>query len=195
MASRGHRVIGCAQYLLPEDRYPADFSFSKKDNNYPDSEYCFLGLISLEDPPKHGVREAIGTLRMAGIKVMMVTGVLPIRDDLLFLPRLFIASFHSVGDHPKTAEAIARKINLMIGDTKETLSAETGRPVQEIYEDEVSAVVIHGDDIDSLEGWQWDLSRSRTLVHVVRYANFDIIQSSVSKRSSLRGRHPSTSSK
>jgi sodium/potassium-transporting ATPase subunit alpha len=133
MASRGHRVIGCAQYILPGDKYPTEYPFSKKDMNYPDSEYCFLGLISLEDPPKHGVREAIGTLRLAGIKVMMVTG-----------------------DHPKTAEAIARKINLMIGDTKETLSAKTGRPIREIYEDEVSAVVVHGDDIDTLEGWQWD---------------------------------------
>jgi len=47
----------------------------------------------------------------------------------------------------------------MIGDTKETLSAKTGRPVETIYDDEVSAVVIHGDDIDSLEGWQWDLSK------------------------------------
>jgi len=65
------------------------------------------------------------------------------------------------GDHPKTAEAIARKINLIIGDTKETLSAATGRPTQEIYEDEVSAMVIHGDDIDSLEGWQWDLIFSK----------------------------------
>ncbi|KAI9433924.1 aminophospholipid-transporting P-type ATPase [Lactarius indigo] len=138
MASRGHRVIGCAHYLLPGDKYPTDFAFSKKDMNYPDSEYCFLGLISLEDPPKHGVREAIGTLRLAGIKVMMVTG-----------------------DHPKTAEAIARKINLMIGDTKETLSAKTGRPVREIYEDEITAVVVHGDDIDSLEGWQWDLIFSK----------------------------------
>lgn len=138
MASRGHRVIGCAQYLLPGDKYPKDYAFSKKDMNYPDSEYCFSGLVSLEDPPKHGVREAIGTLRLAGIKVMMVTG-----------------------DHPKTAEAIARKINLMIGDTKETLGAKTGRPVQEIYEDEVSAVVVHGDDIDSLEGWQWDLIFSK----------------------------------
>ncbi|THU76214.1 hypothetical protein K435DRAFT_184667, partial [Dendrothele bispora CBS 962.96] len=27
---------------------------------------------------------------------------------------------------------------------------------EEIYEDEFSAVVIHGDDIDALEGWQWD---------------------------------------
>ncbi|KAH9857520.1 aminophospholipid-transporting P-type ATPase [Lenzites betulinus] len=133
MASRGHRVIACAQKLLPGDIYDPNFEFSKTDTQYPSSEYCFCGLISLEDPPKHGVREAIGTLRLAGIKVMMVTG-----------------------DHPKTAEAIARKINLILGETKETLSKKTGRPVEEIYEDEVDAVVIHGDDIDSLQGWQWD---------------------------------------
>ncbi|KAI0823899.1 aminophospholipid-transporting P-type ATPase [Trametes gibbosa] len=133
MASRGHRVIACAQKLLSSDVYAPNFEFSKTDTQYPSSEYCFCGLISLEDPPKHGVREAIGTLRLAGIKVMMVTG-----------------------DHPKTAEAIARKINLILGETKETLSKKTGRPVDEIYEDEVDAVVIHGDDIDSLQGWQWD---------------------------------------
>ncbi|KAF9464625.1 aminophospholipid-transporting P-type ATPase [Collybia nuda] len=133
MASRGHRVIACAQALLPEDQYPIDYPFSKKDVNYPSNEYCFVGLVSLEDPPKHGVREAIGKLRLAGIKVMMVTG-----------------------DHPKTAEAIGRKINLILGDTKETLSQKLGKPIDEIYEDEVSAVVVHGDDIDSLEGWQWD---------------------------------------
>lgn len=74
MASRGHRVIGCAQYLLPGDKYPLNYQFSKNDLNYPSEDYCFVGLVSLEDPPKHGVREAIGTLRLAGIKVMMVTG-------------------------------------------------------------------------------------------------------------------------
>lgn len=77
MASRGHRVIACAQILLPEDNYPVDYAFSKNDGNYPSTEYCFVGLVSLEDPPKHGVREAIGTLRLAGIKVMMVTGGFP----------------------------------------------------------------------------------------------------------------------
>ena len=135
MASRGHRVIACAQKLLPGDAYDRDYEFSKNDGNYPSTDYTFCGLISLEDPPKHGVREAIGTLRLAGIKVMMVTG-----------------------DHPKTAEAIARKINLILGDTKESLSKNTGRPIEEIYDDEVDAVVIHGDDIDSLQGWQWDQS-------------------------------------
>ena len=58
----------------------------------------------------------------------------------------------------------------MIGDTKETLSAKTGRPIREIYEDEVSAVVVHGDDIDSLEGWQWDLSKATI---VFKYAYCD----------------------
>jgi sodium/potassium-transporting ATPase subunit alpha len=136
MASRGHRVIACAQAVLPRATHSADYAFSKTD--YPQAGYTFVGLVSLEDPPKHGVREAIGTLRLAGIKVMMVTG-----------------------DHPKTAEAIARKINLILGDTKETLALKTGRPVGEIYEDEVDAVVVHGDEIDKLEGWQWDNSTSQ----------------------------------
>ncbi|KAH9483613.1 Sodium/potassium-transporting ATPase subunit alpha-4 [Psilocybe cubensis] len=133
MASRGHRVIACAQKLLPGDEFPVSYPFSRNDEHYPSAEYCFVGLVSLEDPPKHGVREAIGTLRLAGIKVMMVTG-----------------------DHPKTAEAIARKINLILGDTRETLARKTGRPMEEVYEDEVTAVVVHGDDIDGLQGWQWD---------------------------------------
>lgn len=65
MASRGHRVIACAQALLPGDKYPADYTFSKNDGNYPSEDYTFVGLVSLEDPPKHGVREAIGKLCVA----------------------------------------------------------------------------------------------------------------------------------
>lgn len=84
MASRGHRVIACAQALLPGNQYPLGYTFTKNDGNYPTSDYCFVGLVSLEDPPKHGVREAIGTLRLAGIKVMMVTGM------LLFLASAFV---------------------------------------------------------------------------------------------------------
>jgi len=65
---------------------------------------------------------------------------------------------HLLGDHPKTAEAIARKINLILGDTRETLAAKTGRSPKEVYEEEFNAVIIHGDDIDGLQGWQWDQS-------------------------------------
>jgi sodium/potassium-transporting ATPase subunit alpha len=69
MASRGHRVIACAQALLPGDKYPADHTFSRSGGNYPETDYCFVGLVSLEDPPKHGVREAIGTLSVTIIFV------------------------------------------------------------------------------------------------------------------------------
>jgi sodium/potassium-transporting ATPase subunit alpha len=45
---------------------------------------------------------------------------------------------------------------LIIGETKESLSEKTGRPIEDIHDDEVDAVVVHGDRIDSLEGWEWD---------------------------------------
>jgi sodium/potassium-transporting ATPase subunit alpha len=76
MASRGHRVIACAQRLLPSPEFEQSTAFSKTNGAYPSTDYCFVSLTSLEDPPKHGVREAIGKLRLAGIKVMMVTGML-----------------------------------------------------------------------------------------------------------------------
>ncbi|KAJ3113912.1 hypothetical protein HDU96_002789 [Phlyctochytrium bullatum] len=155
MAGKGHRVLAFAQLLLPESSYPADTVFTKETinkMNYSEvgilapSLYvnytqlmclqlgmCFVGLTSLEDPPKHGVREAVGQLRIAGIKVVMVTG-----------------------DHPLTAEAIARKINLIVGDTKERIAKRTGRNIMEIAEHEASAIVIHGEEIPKLTEADWD---------------------------------------
>ncbi|KAJ3080309.1 hypothetical protein HK102_003144, partial [Quaeritorhiza haematococci] len=133
MAGKGHRVLAFAQKLLPGGEFPDDFVFDKEAKNYPTKDLCFVGLASLEDPPKHGVREAIGHCREAGIKVMMVTG-----------------------DHPLTAEAIGRKINLMLSDTKEKLAKRTGRPISSIKEDEYFAIVIHGEKIDSLTDEDWD---------------------------------------
>lgn len=52
MASRGHRVIACAQLELSGKTHPADFEFTKA--NTPFDGYTFAGLVSLEDPPKHG---------------------------------------------------------------------------------------------------------------------------------------------
>ena len=52
----------------------------------------FSGLIGLYDPPRPEVPEAIARCRLAGIKVVMVTG-----------------------DHPHTAAAIAREIGLVRG--------------------------------------------------------------------------------
>ncbi|KAI9598780.1 hypothetical protein BDF19DRAFT_419781 [Syncephalis fuscata] len=133
MASKGHRVLAFAQLLLPGGEYPADYEFTKDPTNYPTGDYCFVGLASLEDPPKHGVREAIGRCRAAGIQVMMVTG-----------------------DHPLTAEAIGRKINLMLSETKVQVAKRLGRPIESIEEHEYQAIVIHGEQIDSFTDADWD---------------------------------------
>ena len=133
MASKGHRVLGFAELQLPGNQFPEEFVFDKKEKNYPQGNFVFVGLASLQDPPKHGVREAIGSCREAGIKVIMVTG-----------------------DHPLTAEAIGRKINLMISDTKAMVAKRKGLPINEIEEDEYKAIVIHGDEIAGLSDSDWD---------------------------------------
>lgn len=133
MASRGHRVLGFAEMLLPLDQFPEHFAFDKKAKNYPSGDFTFVGLASLQDPPKHGVREAIGRCRAAGIKVIMVTG-----------------------DHPLTAEAIGRKINLMLSDTKAMVARKTGRQLDDIAEHEYKAIVIHGEQIDEFTDADWD---------------------------------------
>jgi sodium/potassium-transporting ATPase subunit alpha len=107
MASGGHRVIASAQTVFLHSSYHATYAFSEPD--YPQSADTFVRLVSPENPTKHHVRKAIGTLRLVGIKVMMVTS-----------------------DHPKTAEAIARKINMVIGDKKATLARRTRRRVEEV---------------------------------------------------------------
>ncbi|PVU90593.1 hypothetical protein BB559_004561 [Furculomyces boomerangus] len=133
MASKGHRVLAFAELELPESDYPKGFVFDKKNINFPQSGYVFTGIVSLEDPPKHGVREAIGRLRAAGIQVIMVTG-----------------------DHPLTAEAIGRKINLVLGETRSEAALRMGKDEDEVDEEEFDAVVIHGDQIDQMTDTDWD---------------------------------------
>ncbi len=53
-----------------------------------------LGLLAFEDPPRHGVVDAVKLCRQAGIHLAMITG-----------------------DHPKTARAIAREIELALPDS------------------------------------------------------------------------------
>ena len=83
LGRRGERVLGCAYFDMGEDKT----TYSIKENNFPQCDLLFVGLFSLMDPPKEGVSQAITAARNAGIKVFMVTG-----------------------DHPLTAEAIARKV-------------------------------------------------------------------------------------
>jgi magnesium-transporting ATPase (P-type) len=59
----------------------------------PETGLHLLGLVALVDPPRPDVREALAACRAADIRVAMITG-----------------------DHPRTAEAIAREVGLLRDD-------------------------------------------------------------------------------
>ncbi|OMH78809.1 Sodium/potassium-transporting ATPase subunit alpha-2 [Zancudomyces culisetae] len=183
MAGKGHRVLGFAQLDLDIEKYPLDYEFDKKAQNYPTQGFNFIGLASLEDPPKHGVREAIGKLRGAGVQVIMVTG-----------------------DHPLTAEAIGRKINLIVGETKKDVAKRTQRRIEDIDEDEYDAVVLHGEQLADMSDDDWDavfrkpevifartspknkleiVSRAQALGHVVGVTGDGVNDSPALKRADL----------
>ncbi|MDP2994000.1 MAG: cation-translocating P-type ATPase [Anaerolineales bacterium] len=65
---------------------------SKSDATLENAEHemTFLGLVGMIDPPRPEARSAIQTCEQAGIKVVMITG-----------------------DHPLTAQAVARELNLL----------------------------------------------------------------------------------
>ena len=137
-ASQGQRVLAFARYELPGSEYPEGFEFVKDPLNFPQSDFEFLSLVSLMDPPKRGVRKAIAAFRTAGIQVVMVTG-----------------------DHPLTAEAIARKIGLITGDTAADAAVKLQKPIQQVTEDEYDAIVVHGDRLDTFTDKDWDICLSK----------------------------------
>lgn len=95
-------------------------------------ELIFVGLVTLRDPPRVEVPQAIIECKAAGIKVVMVTG-----------------------DHPITAAAIARNIGLIHYHTRDVLAKQRGVPPEQIPEDDIKAVVVHGASIPSMTTDDW----------------------------------------
>jgi sodium/potassium-transporting ATPase subunit alpha len=106
---------------LPKDRFSKDYKFNLTTMNFPFMQQVFVGLVSLIDPPRDSVPDAVFKCKAAGIKVVMVTG-----------------------DQPVTATAIARQCNIITEKTANEIADE-----EDISLDEASkksnAIVIHGD--------------------------------------------------
>merc|ERR1712184_16047 len=131
----GERVLGFCDYVLPKDDYPRGFAFDPDEENFPLTGLRFVGLMSMIDPPRAAVPDAVLKCRSAGIKVIMVTG-----------------------DHPITAKAIARSVGIISEGTEtvEDIATRKGIPVQEVNPREAMAAVVHGGEIKDMSEKQID---------------------------------------
>ncbi|XP_065566886.1 sodium/potassium-transporting ATPase subunit alpha-B-like [Artemia franciscana] len=124
LGSVGERVLGFCDCVLPLDNYPKGHTFS--EDNFPLTRLRFVGLISMMDPPRAGVADAVADCRSAGIKVIMVTG-----------------------DHPITAKAIALCVGIMSekSETEEDIASRLKIAPSDVNPDWVTAAVIHGNEL------------------------------------------------
>jgi calcium-translocating P-type ATPase len=81
-ARQGLRVLALARRALPAGGQPPARDDAER-------ELCFLGLVTMLDPPRAQVREAVARCHTAGIRIIVITG-----------------------DHPLTAGAIARQVGI-----------------------------------------------------------------------------------
>merc|ERR1712172_8024 len=131
----GERVLGFCDFMLPEDKYPRGYPFDPDEENFPLSGLRFTGLMSMIDPPRAAVPDAVNKCRSAGIKVIMVTG-----------------------DHPITAAAIAKSVGIISegNETVEDIANRLNIPVEEVNPREAHAAVVHGGELKDLGSEQLD---------------------------------------
>jgi len=123
LGGMGERVLGFAQVFLDESDCPKGFAFDTDEVNFQTENLTFVGLMSMIDPPRAAVPDAVAKCRSAGIKVIMVTG-----------------------DHPITAKAIARSVGIISEGNKtvEDIAEERNIPVEDVDVREAKAAVVPG---------------------------------------------------
>ena len=91
------------------------------------------GLITLIDPPREEVPQAVRECQEAGVQVVMVTG-----------------------DHPLTAAAIARNIGLISSPTREDIAMQRGIKIEDVPLSDAKAMVVHGSQMDNMTDDDWN---------------------------------------
>nr|XP_044633418.1 LOW QUALITY PROTEIN: potassium-transporting ATPase alpha chain 2 [Equus asinus] len=131
----GERVLGFCHLYLPADKFPETYSFDVDTVNFPTSNLCFVGLLSMIDPPRSTVPDAVTKCRSAGIKVIMVTG-----------------------DHPITAKAIAKSVGIISAnsETVEDIAKRLNIPVEQVSKRDAKAAVVTGMELKDMSPEQLD---------------------------------------
>uniref|UniRef100_A0A8C5PDU8 Sodium/potassium-transporting ATPase subunit alpha n=1 Tax=Leptobrachium leishanense TaxID=445787 RepID=A0A8C5PDU8_9ANUR len=131
----GERVLGFCHLYLPEEEFPPSYPFDIEAMNFPTSNLCFVGLLSMIDPPRSTVPDAVSKCRSAGIKVIMVTG-----------------------DHPITAKAIAKSVGIISAgsETVEDIATRLNIPVDQADRRHAKAAVVSGGDLKDMSSEDLD---------------------------------------
>merc|ERR1712042_15024 len=131
----GERVLGFCDMILPADKYPVGYPFDADEANFPLEGLRFVGLMSMIDPPRAAVPDAVSKCRSAGIKVIMVTG-----------------------DHPITAKAIAKSVGIISEgqETVEDIAARLNIDVSKVNPRDARAAVVHGGELKDMDEKQLD---------------------------------------
>ena len=69
LGGRGERGLGFCDFRLDSNKFPRGFKFDSDDPNFPLEGLRFVGLMSMIDPPRAAVPDAVMKCRSAGIKV------------------------------------------------------------------------------------------------------------------------------
>ena len=88
MTKKGQCVIGYCDFILDRFEFPKNYEFHINELGVPNfpikNTMRFLGLISMFDPLRPNTREAVKKCKTAGIRVIMITGILlPILNKLI----------------------------------------------------------------------------------------------------------------
>lgn len=140
----GERVLGFCYLDLDPEQFPIGYAFETDPPNFPLDNLCFVGLTSLIDPPRPAVPLAVQKCRSAGIKVIMVTG-----------------------DHPITAEAIAKNVGIIKTEkTRKMVAAEKGIKEEDVNANDSHAIVVTGSMLKDFTDEQLDqvLSHNKEIV-------------------------------
>ena len=131
----GERVLGFCDFMLDAKDYPQGYAFDPDEVNFPLDGLRFVGLMSMIDPPRAAVPDAVSKCRSAGIKVIMVTG-----------------------DHPITAKAIAKSVGIISegNETVEDIAERLGIAREKVNPRDAMAAVVHGGEIKDLTSAQMD---------------------------------------
>lgn len=140
VAENGERVMAFAELDCPDIPHGFDFNTDEPDSyNFPVKDFKFIGILSMEDPPRPEVPAAVQCCHEAGVQVVMVTG-----------------------DHPLTARNIAAQVGIVRpihGIRAQIYDCKQPKAVRQDASN--PGVVVTGSELDHFDEDDWDYVLSR----------------------------------